>query len=84
MLVAQSKKTENNTKISETEKKVSDHDHDKYIATPELNILATNTVNKKIKQANLVTKTNFDNKLLSLDSKISKNITKKKSIEKKL
>ena len=27
------KKTEYNTKINETEKKITDHDHDKYITT---------------------------------------------------
>ena len=34
------KKTDYDTKISEIEKKVSDHNHDKYITTPEFNILA--------------------------------------------
>ena len=29
------RKTDYNTKISEIEKKVSDHNHDKYITTPE-------------------------------------------------
>ena len=33
-------KTNYNTKISEIEKKVSDHNHDKYITTPEFNNLA--------------------------------------------
>ena len=32
------KKTDYDTKISETENKVSDHDHEKYINTPEFNI----------------------------------------------
>ena len=34
------KKTDYDTKISEIVKKVSDHNHDKYITTPEFNILA--------------------------------------------
>ena len=42
------KKADYNTKISETENKVSDHDHDKYIATPEFNILAARVFNCKI------------------------------------
>ena len=33
------KKTDYHTKISETEKKVTDHNHDKYITTPEFNNL---------------------------------------------
>ena len=33
------KKNDSYTKISETEKKITDHDHDKYIITPEFNKL---------------------------------------------
>ena len=41
MSVIQSKKKKKNynTKISESEKKVTDHNHDKYITTPEFNRL---------------------------------------------
>ena len=28
------KKTDNDTKVNETEKKITDHSHDKYITTP--------------------------------------------------
>ena len=34
------KKTNYNTKISEIEKKITDHNHEKYITTPEFNNLA--------------------------------------------
>ena len=34
------KKTDYDTKISELEKKLTDHNHDKYITTPEFNTLA--------------------------------------------
>ena len=34
------KKTDYNTKITEIEKKLTDHNHDKYITTPEFNTLA--------------------------------------------
>ena len=34
------KKTDYDTKISEVEKKLTDHNHDKYITTPEFNTLA--------------------------------------------
>ena len=33
------KKTDYDTKISELEKKLTDHNHDKYITTPEFNTL---------------------------------------------
>ena len=36
------KRTDYNTKISEIENKVNDHDHDKYITTPEFNTMAAN------------------------------------------
>ena len=57
------KKTDYNTKISEIEKKVSDHNHDKYITTPEFNILAARIFNARLAQADLVTSTDFDTKL---------------------
>ena len=44
-------------------------------------IIATNLANTKVTQANLVTKTNFDNEVLSLDSKIPANKSKSESIE---
>ena len=62
------KKTGYNTKISELEKKLTDHNHDKYITTPELNTLAADLFNARLAQINLVTKTDFDNKASSLDS----------------
>ena len=37
MLVIQSKKTDYNTKINEIEKKITNHYHDNYIATPKFN-----------------------------------------------
>ena len=64
-------KTDYNTKITEIEKKLIDHNHDKYIATPELNTGAAYVLNARLAQANLVTKTNFDAKLSSLYKKIT-------------
>ena len=46
------------------------------ITTPELNSLATNVFNARIAQANLITKTDFDAKLSSLNRKITQNKTK--------
>ena len=34
------KKTDYDTKVTEIEEKLTDHDHDKYITTPEFNTLA--------------------------------------------
>ena len=37
-------KTDHNTKITEIEAKLTGHDHDKYITTPEFNTLTTNVL----------------------------------------
>ena len=67
------KKTNYDTKISELEKKVTDHNHDKYITTPEFNTLSASVFNIRLAQANLITKTDFDAKLPSLNRKITSN-----------
>ena len=38
------KKTNYDTNISELEKKLTDHNHDKYITTPEFNTFAANVL----------------------------------------
>ena len=58
------KKTDCNTKINEIEKKITDHNHDKYITTPEFNKLTAENFAARLAQANLVTKKDFDNKLI--------------------
>ena len=42
------KKTDYDTKISELEKKLTDHNHDKYITTPEFNTLAASVFNTRL------------------------------------
>ena len=42
------------TKISELEKKLTDHNQDKYITTPELNALAADVFNARLTQTNLI------------------------------
>ena len=69
-------KTDYNTKISEIEKKVSDHNHDKYNTTPEFNNLPAGIFNARLARENLVTKTDFDTKLLERSKKITPNKTK--------
>ena len=67
------KKTDHDTKITEIEKKLTDHNHDKYITTPEFNTLAADVFNARLAQANLIAKTDFDAKLSSLNRKITAN-----------
>ena len=57
-------------------KKLTDHNHDKYITTPEFNTLAADVFNARLAQANLITKTDFDAKLSSLNRKITSNKSK--------
>ena len=56
------KKTDHNTKISETENKsTTDHDHDKYITTQEFNKLTSVNFSAWLKQAHLAGKTDTAN-----------------------
>ena len=58
-----------NTKINEVKNKTDDHC--KYIATKELKKLTAEKFAARLKQANLVSKTDFDNKLISFNRKIT-------------
>ena len=78
------KKTDYGTKISELEKKLTDHNHDKYITTPEFNTLAADVFNAKLAQGNLITKTDFDAKLSSLKRKITANKSTNLPVENEL
>ena len=70
------KKTDYDTKISDLEKKLTDHNHDKYITTPEFNTLAASVFNARLAQANLTAKSDFDAKLSSLNREITANKSK--------
>ena len=65
------KKTDYNNKVTAIENKLNNHNHDKYITTPEFNTLAADVFNARLAQANLVT-TDFDAELSSLNRKITK------------
>ena len=65
-------------------KKLTDHNHDKYITTPEFNTLAADVFNARLAQANLITKTDFDAKLSSLNRKITSNKSKHLLVENEL
>ena len=78
------KKADYKTNINEMKKKTTDHIHDKYITTQELNKLTSEKFTARLKQANLVCKshiarfvkkTDFDDKLKILNKKVSSNKT---------
>ena len=72
------KKTDDNTKIDEIEKKILDYDHSKYITVREFNKLTADNFATKLSTkddiADFVKETDFDNKL-----NINKKVTSKKS-----
>ena len=72
------KQTDYNKKVSEIEKKVSHHNHDKYITTPEIDKFTAEVFDARLKQADLVTKTDFDTELISLNKKNKSNLIKQK------
>ena len=69
------KKTDYNTKVTEIENKLNNHNHDKCIDTLEFNKLAVDVFNARIAQAILITKTDLDAKLSGLNKKITQNKT---------
>ena len=75
------KKTNYNTKVTEIENELPDHNHDKHITTPEFNKLTAENFAARLKQANLVTNTDFYDKLKSLNQKINSNKTKHLLVE---
>ena len=66
-----------NTKISEVENKIPDYA--KYIANQELNKSTAENFAARLTQANSVSKTDFDNKLISFNRKVTSN--KRKYLE---
>ena len=71
-----------NTKISEVGNKISNHD--KCITTPEFNKLTAEWFAARLKQANLMTKPDFDNKLTNFNNQITSNEAKHLEVQKKL
>ena len=84
MLVTWLKKTDYNTKATEIENKLNNHNHDKYIDASEFNKLAADVFNAGIAQANLITKTDFDANLSNLNRKITSNKSKHLLVENEL
>ena len=78
------RKTDYDTKVTEIENKLNNHNHDKYITTPEFNTLAADFFNARLSQANLVAKADFHDKLWSLNKRVTKNKTKHILVENEL
>ena len=79
------KRTDNNTKISDIGKKITDHNHDKYITTSEFNAMAASFFNVRLAaQADLIRKPEFDFKLKGISDRVSKNKTKHLLVENEL
>ena len=71
-----------NIKDSEAENKISDNF--KYITTQEFNKLTAENFEARLKQGNLVNKTDFDNKVTSFNKEITSNKTKHLEVQKEL
>ena len=69
MLVIWLKKTDYNTKVTEIGNKLNNHNHHEYIDTSEFNKLVVDVFNARLAQTILITKTDFDAKLPSLNKK---------------
>ena len=69
-----------NTNISEVENKLPNYD--KYITTPEFNKLKAENFTAKLRQASLVTKTDFDKFLTSFNRNITSNKAKYLEVQK--
>ena len=76
MLLVLLKNIDYHAKVTEIEDKLNNHNHGKYITTPEFSTLTAGVFNASLEQANLVRKTDFDNTVSILDSKIATNKTK--------
>ena len=57
-------------KLLKLEKRLTDHNHNKYITTPEFNTSGAVAFDATLAQANLMIKTDFDAKVRNLSQKI--------------
>ena len=69
-------------KLQKLKEKLNNHNNDEYIDTQKFNKLTADVFNAKIAQANLITITDFDDKLSNLNRKIISNKTKHLRVEK--
>ena len=79
------KKPDYNTKISDIEKKITDHNHGKYNTTPEFNTMAASIFNARlVAETNLIKKTEFDPKLKVISDRLTLNKSKHLLVENEL
>ena len=79
------KNTNYNTKTSDIENKVNNHNHDKYIAAPEFNTMAADAFKARLAaQTDLIRKPDFDFKLKGISDRVTKNKTKYLLVENEL
>ena len=78
------KKQTTTQKLVNLKKKIIDHNHGKYISTPEFNNLAAGVFDEKLTRANLVTKTDFNIKLKKISHRVTLNKTKHLPVETEL
>ena len=71
---------ENSAKITKIEKKRTDHNHDKYVTTPEFNEFTVAVFDARLARANLITKADVDTKLIRFN-KINSNKAKHLVVE---
>ena len=76
------KKRNYDTKIGEIQKKLTDHNHDKYVTTPEVNTLTADVSNARLIEANIITKTDFDATLSKITSNKSKHLLVENELKK--
>ena len=63
-------------------KKITNHNHDKYITTPEFNTIAASTFNARLAaQTDLIRNSEFDAKLKGISDRVTKNKTKHLLVE---
>ena len=63
---------------------MSDHNHVKYITTPEFNILAARAFNARLAQSDLVTKTDLILNMQDISKRITSNKAKPLLVENEL
>ena len=79
------KQTDYNTKISEIENKINNHNHDKYITTPEFNTFPADVFKARLAaQTDLIRNPKFKSKLRGISDRVTKNKTKYLLVENEL
>ena len=86
MLVISQKNPDYTEKINEIEKKITDHDHNKYITTQEFDKLPSENFAARLAQTNLARKHDIANfvKKTDFDAKLNnsiKNVTSNKTMD---